>query len=79
MRNEQRTGELDVAIGKKDVERIPDFLPGAIPMNQEFLEMAINRFAELTRDAGQDHAESNPVSRYFVGVLEEGRLAAHSG
>ena len=79
MRNEQRTGELDVAIDKKDVERIPDLLAGVIPMNQEFLEMAINRFAELTRDAGQDHAERNPASRYLAGVLEEGRLAAHSG
>jgi hypothetical protein len=79
LRNEQRTGVLDLAIEKKELEKIPDLLAGVIPMNQEFLEMAINRFAELTRDAGQDHAESNPVSRYFVGVLEEGRLAAHSG
>jgi hypothetical protein len=47
-------------------------------MNQEFLEVAINRFAELTRDGGQDHAETNHASRYLAGVLEDGPLAAHS-
>jgi hypothetical protein len=79
LRNEQRTGELDLAIEKKELEKIPDLLAGVIPMNQEFFEMAINRFAELTRDLGQDHAESNHASRYLATVLEDGRLAAHSG
>ena len=79
LRNEQRTGELDIAIEKKELEKIPDLLAGVIPMNQEFLEMAINRFAELTHDLGQDHAKSNHASRYLAGVLEDGRLAAHSG
>lgn len=77
LRNEQRTGVLDLAIDKKELEKIPDLLAGVIPMNQEFLEMAINRFAELTRDGGQEHAESNHASRYLAGV-EDGRLAAHS-
>jgi hypothetical protein len=79
LRNEQRTGELDVALEKKELEKIADLLAGVIPMNEEFLEMAINRFAELTRDVGHDHAESNHASRYLATVLEDGRLAAQSG
>jgi hypothetical protein len=77
LRNEQRAGELDVAIEKKELEKIPDLLAGIIPMNQEFLELAINRFAELTRDGGQDHAERNHGGRYGVGVLEDGPLGMH--
>ena len=77
MRNEQRTGELDVAIEKKALEKIPDLLAGFIPMNQEFLEMAINRFAELTRDGGQDHSESNHGGSYLAGALEAGSSAMH--
>jgi hypothetical protein len=49
LRNREGTGELDVAIEKKDLEKIPELLAGIIPLNQEFLEMATNRFAELVR------------------------------
>ena len=77
LRNEQRTGELDAAIEKKELEKIPDLLAGIIPLNQEFLEMAINRFAELTRDEGQDHAASNHGGRYIASVLDGGPLEMH--
>jgi hypothetical protein len=52
-------------------------LASIIPMNQEFLEMAINRFAELTRDGGQDHSESNRGGSYLAGVLEDDSSAMH--
>jgi hypothetical protein len=42
--------ELGVAMENKALEKIPELLAGIIPMNQEFLEMATNRFAELIRD-----------------------------
>ena len=77
LRNEQRAGELDVAIKNKEVEKIPDLLAGFIPMNQEFLEMAINRFAELTRDGCQDNAESDRGGSYLAGVIENGSSAMH--
>jgi hypothetical protein len=53
LRNREGTGELDVAIEKKDLEKIPELLAGIIPLNQEFLEMATNRFAELVRDKSE--------------------------
>ena len=68
---------LDAAIEKKELGKIPDLLAGIIPLNQEFLEMAINRFAELTRDEGQDHAVSNHGGRYIASVLDGGPLEMH--
>jgi len=45
--NPDRTGELDLAIEKKDTTRIPGLLSSILPMNQEFLEMTADRFAEM--------------------------------
>jgi hypothetical protein len=45
--NRDKTGELDVAIANKDTTKIPALLSTILPMNQEFLEMAADRFAEL--------------------------------
>jgi len=47
VRNPKGTGELDAAIERKDPGPIPDILRQFIPMNQEFLEMAAERFSEL--------------------------------
>jgi hypothetical protein len=71
LRNEQGTGALDLAIENKDLEKIPQLLASIIPMNQEFLEMATNRFAELIRDGAghQDDRQYGPP--YSVSVLEQ--------
>jgi hypothetical protein len=47
LRNPEETGELDVAIKKKDTQQISAILAKMIPLNQEFLEMAATRFSEL--------------------------------
>ena len=46
-RNKERTGQLDVAIAKKDPKAIPVILKEFIGINQEFLEMLADRFREL--------------------------------
>ncbi len=46
-RNPQGTGTLDKAIIDKDVKKIPEILRQFIPVNQEFLELAADRFCEL--------------------------------
>jgi hypothetical protein len=71
LRNEQGTGELDVAIERKELEKIPELLAGIIPMNQEFLEMATNRFAELIRDRAEHQGDRQHGARYSASVLEE--------
>jgi len=40
MRNDEKTGELDIAIQKKDVQSIQRILADMIPLNQRFLELA---------------------------------------
>ncbi|MBU1340699.1 MAG: toll/interleukin-1 receptor domain-containing protein [Proteobacteria bacterium] len=45
--NNDKTGELDIAIENKDMEKIPKILKNFLPLNQEFLEMAADRFAKL--------------------------------
>jgi len=45
--NREGTGELDIALENKDTEKIPAILKTFLPMNQEFLEMAADRFSEL--------------------------------
>jgi hypothetical protein len=50
LRNREKTGELDIAIEQKDGEKIPKLLAGILPLNQEFLEMAADRFAEMVGD-----------------------------
>ena len=47
VKNDEETGELDVAMKNKDIEKIPGLLKNFLPMNSEFLEMAADRFAEL--------------------------------
>ena len=41
------TGELDIALKQKDTQEISAILAKMIPLNQEFLEMAADRFSEL--------------------------------
>jgi hypothetical protein len=41
------TGELDIALKESDIEQISEILAKMIPINQEFLEMAADRFTEL--------------------------------
>jgi hypothetical protein len=47
LKNPQGTGQLDVAIEKKDTQEIQEILKRAIPMNQEFLEMTTKIFSEI--------------------------------
>lgn len=51
LRNPRKTGELDVAIEKKDGTKVPALLANILPLNQEFLEMAADRFAEMIAGA----------------------------
>ncbi len=41
------SGELDIAINDKDIEKISAVLSEMDPLNQEFLEMAASRFSDL--------------------------------
>jgi hypothetical protein len=47
LKNPEGTGELDIAIENSDTQKIQEILNGLIPINQEFLELAIMRFTEL--------------------------------
>lgn len=47
---EGETGELDLAIKKKDTQEISAILAKMIPLNQEFLEIGADRFSELIYD-----------------------------
>ncbi len=51
--NPKRTGELDIAIKTKDVQKIPQILSPFIPASQEFLEMAAEKFAEMVTGSPQ--------------------------
>jgi hypothetical protein len=57
IRNPEGTGELDVAIEKKDVKQVQMCLERAIPLNQEFLEMATDVFSSLIHHGSQAVAE----------------------
>ncbi len=46
-KNDDKTGELDIAIENKDTEKISAILKNFLPMNQEFLEIAADKFAKL--------------------------------
>lgn len=50
IRNEQGTGELDRAMRDKDLVAIPEILRHIIPISQQFLEIASERFSELVRE-----------------------------
>ena len=52
-----KTGALDIAIERKDAEKIPKLLAGILPLNQEFLEMAADRFAEMVGGAARRPAK----------------------
>lgn len=71
VRNRERNGELDVAIEKRNLEKIPELLSSIIPMNQEFLEMATNRFAELIRDKSERQGLWPHGAGYSANVFEE--------
>jgi hypothetical protein len=47
LRNPEGSGELDIAIENKDGKRIPVILASFLPLNQEFLEIAADRFADV--------------------------------
>ena len=45
--NDEGTGKLDLALKMGEKEKIPPFLKEFLPMNQEFLQIAAERFSEL--------------------------------
>jgi hypothetical protein len=53
VRNDEKTGELDIAIRDKDTEKIPLILNRFLPVNQEFLEMAAERFASIISEKSE--------------------------
>jgi hypothetical protein len=48
--NADQTGELDLAIKKMDGQRIAALMASVLPVNQEFLEMAAARFAQMVSE-----------------------------
>lgn len=46
-KNDDGSGELDLAIANKDTQTIQRILNNLLTMNQEFLEMASDRFSEM--------------------------------
>jgi len=68
LHNRDKTGELDIAIERKDGAKIANLLASIIPMNQEFLEMAADRFAEMVGSWGATSKASVSAS-----VLSTGR------
>lgn len=52
IRNPQGTGELDIALVERDKEKIPALLAAFLPMNQEFLQIAAERFSDLISGSG---------------------------
>ena len=48
--NPEQNGQLDIAIKKKQTEKISEILARFIPSSQEFLELAANRFSELVKE-----------------------------
>jgi len=55
--NHDKSGELDVAIEKEDVKKISTLLNSVVPINQEFLEMAADRFAEMIGEVKHGSAQ----------------------
>lgn len=53
IRNPDGTGELDVAIEMKDVQKVQEILRRIIPINQEFLEISTELFSKLIRELPQ--------------------------
>lgn len=57
LRNPQGDGELDIAMDKKDGARIPALLQTYLPLNQEFLELAADRFVQMIAETNQKHTK----------------------
>ena len=57
LRNPNEDGELDIAIKNRDGSRIPSMLASVLPSNQEFLEMAAERFASMVAEV---HRSAKP-------------------
>jgi len=55
LRNPEQTGELDIAIKNKDGQSIPALLSAMLPANQQFLEMAAERFATMVAETHEVH------------------------
>ena len=55
LRNPEQTGELDIAIKNKDGRTIPALLSAMLPANQQFLEMAAERFAAMVAETHEVH------------------------
>jgi hypothetical protein len=53
LRNPNGDGELDIAIKNLDGVRVPALLASVLPANQEFLEMAAERFSTMVSDVHQ--------------------------
>ena len=51
-RNPEETGRLDVAIKKRDIAEIQTVLRTFMPINQQFLEIAADRFSTMISQAG---------------------------
>jgi hypothetical protein len=55
LRNVEQTGELDIALKNKDGRSISALLSTVLPANQQFLEMAAGRFAEMVAETHEVH------------------------
>ncbi|MFX0201230.1 MAG: hypothetical protein ACFFCW_34365, partial [Candidatus Hodarchaeota archaeon] len=49
MRNDKKTGEIDIAIQTKDVQSIQRILADMIPLNQRFIELASERLERASK------------------------------
>lgn len=63
LRNPEQTGELDIAIKNRDARSIPALLSTMLPANQQFLEMAAERFAAMVAETHEVHDFSKPQLR----------------
>jgi len=66
VRNEEGTGELDIAIAKEDGERIPAILAAYLPTNQEFLELAADRFTAMIAETNQAPPVSTARAKVYA-------------
>lgn len=49
-KNKRGTGELDIALAENDTQSVSKIMKEFIPINQEFVEITANRFAELASE-----------------------------
>jgi hypothetical protein len=64
LRNPDQTGELDIAIKNRDARSIPALLSTMLPANQQFLQIAAGRFAEMVAETHEvvDFSKAQPRS-----------------